>query len=161
MARRECEEMMDMAILAAYVLESSDDDDLDDESIHRTRSVWTKHWVARREKESFFAKLMVELRSEEPELYRNFLRMTAAQFDHLLELVKPQIEKLNTNMRMSISAGERLALTLRYLATGDNFNSLRFLFRIPQPTISAIIPEVLNAIYNVLVNEYIKVCRIY
>lgn len=149
-----------MATLAAYVLESSDDDDFDDGPMQRTRSVWTKQWVALREKEGFYAKLMVELRSEEPELYRNFLRMSSAQFDNLVELVKPHIEKSDTNMRMSISAGERLALTLRYLATGENFNSLRFLFRIPQPTITTIIPEVLSAIYNVLVKDYIKVCRI-
>ena len=33
-------------------------------------------------------------------------------------MVKPQIQKQDTNMRKSIPAGEKLALTLRYLATG-------------------------------------------
>lgn len=83
--------------------------------------------------------------------------MTHDQFDYLLMLVKPLIEKQDTHLRKSISASDRLALTLRYLATGDSFNSLRYLFRIPQPTISTIIPEVLDAIYNVLVEEYLKV----
>lgn len=51
-------------------------------------------------------------------------------------------------MRPSIPAGERLALTLRYLATGENFRSMQYLFRIPPSTISTIIPEVLDAIYK-------------
>lgn len=60
-------------------------------------------------------------------------------------------------MRACIPAETRLALTLRYLATGENFNSLRYLFRISQPSISLIIPEVLDAIYKVLVDDFIKV----
>ncbi|XP_065356035.1 uncharacterized protein LOC135950415 [Calliphora vicina] len=59
-------------------------------------------------------------------------------------------------MRRSISAAERLVLTLRFLATGENYRSLQYLFRIPPSTISIIIPEVLDAIYKVLVNMYLK-----
>lgn len=150
-------------ILATYLLagSSSDDDDDDRESIpqQRKRSVWRKDWLGLRDTDGFCAKLLKELREGEPELYRNFIRMSAAQFDHLLALVAPLIEKSNTNMRMrlSISASERLVLTLRYLATGDNFRSLQFLFRIPQTTISRIIPEVVDAIYKVLVDDFLKV----
>lgn len=60
-------------------------------------------------------------------------------------------------MRRPISAGERLALTLRYLSTGESFSSLQYLFRIPQPTISTIVPETCQAIYSVLHEEYMKV----
>lgn len=123
----------------------------------RNRRIWRKDWLGLRETDGFCAKLLTELRTGEPALYRNFVRMTAVQFDHLLGLVKPFIEKEDTNMRMSISASERLVLTLRFLATGDNFASLQYTFRIPQTTISRIIPEVLDAIYKVLVGEYIKV----
>lgn len=44
--------------------------------------------------------------------------MSTDTFQCLLEKVAPKISKLNTSFRESISAGERLALTLRYLATG-------------------------------------------
>ena len=64
-------------------------------------------------------------------------------------------------MRSCIPAETRLALTLRYLATGENFNSLRYLFRISQPSISLIIPEVLDSIYKVLVADFIKVSIYY
>lgn len=156
MSRRNDVEMAEMAILAAYVLESSDDDDFE-ETTRRKRSVWRKNWLGHRDEHGFCAKLLPELREEEPELFRNFVRMTTDQFDHLLRLVKPHIEKTDTNMRASISAEARLVLTLRYLATGECFNSLRFLFRISQPAVSCIIPDVLDAIYKALVANFIKV----
>ena len=40
-------------------------------------------------------------------------------FDELLRLVGPHISYQDTNMRQAISPGERLALTLRFLATGE------------------------------------------
>lgn len=60
-------------------------------------------------------------------------------------------------MRKAIPPGERLALALRYLATGDSFKSLEYLFRIPQNTISTIMPAVLETIYAVLKENYLKV----
>lgn len=142
-------------ILAACVFES--DDEISNMSTKNQRIVWRKNWVERREREGFCAKLYKELRNEEPQLLHNFLRMTADQFDNLLALVSLHIEKKDTVMRKSISASERLILTLRYLATGDNFRSLQYIFRIPHNTISSIIPEVLDAIYKVLVDGYLKV----
>ncbi|KAK4325877.1 hypothetical protein Pmani_003581 [Petrolisthes manimaculis] len=59
-------------------------------------------------------------------------------------------------MRESVSAGERLTLTLRYLATGETQVSLACQFRISHNLISAIIPEVCRAIYQVLKDEYVK-----
>lgn len=155
MSEIDCE----MAILA-YVLETSSEDDDNDRNDARSsskRRVWRKNWLGSRETEGFCAKLLLELRANEPELYRNCVRMTVDQFDHLLGLVTPFIQKEDTNMRMSIPASDRLILTLRFLATGDNFRSLQYLFRIPQTTISRIIPEVLEAIYKVLVDDFVKV----
>ena len=153
---------MEIAVLAAYILESSTDDEHEDDirsarPSRNQRSVWTKNWLKLREKEGFGVKLLRELRTEEPTLYRNFLRMCASQFDYLLGLVGPHIQKQNTKMRTSISAEVRLVLTLRFLATGENFRSLQYLFRISQPAISSIIPQVLDAIFNVLASDFIRV----
>lgn len=141
-------------ILAAYLLESSDDDE-DEQDRRRMR----EDLIARRNREEFYAQLLVELRAEEPELYRNFLPMNFVQFDQLLGLVSPHIQKPSTNSRDNISAGERLMLTLRYLATGENFRSLQDLFRIPAATISTIVIETSKAIFKVLVKQYMKVAR--
>lgn len=45
--------------------------------------------------------------------------MDTAKFEYLLRLVTPLIQKQNTRLRESISPAERLALTLRHLATGN------------------------------------------
>nr|CAI5842890.1 unnamed protein product [Callosobruchus analis] len=50
----------------------------------------------------------------------------------------------------------RLAITLRFLATGDSYKSLMYLFQVSYSTISLIVPEVCEAISSVL-KDYIKV----
>ena len=59
-------------------------------------------------------------------------------------------------MRASISAEEHLAVTLRFLATGESYASLEFQYRISRPTLSTLIPDVCYAIYQVLCAEYMK-----
>lgn len=51
---------------------------------------------------------------------------------------------------------ERLAITLRFLATGDSFHSLMYLFKVSKQVISNIVPEVCDALVESL-QEYIKV----
>ncbi|GFX22000.1 protein ALP1-like [Trichonephila clavipes] len=62
---------------------------------------------------------MKELALEDSESYRRFLRMDVSTFEELVALVSPSIERKNTSMRKAIPASERIALTLRYLATGS------------------------------------------
>ncbi|KAI0214829.1 hypothetical protein LSAT2_033151 [Lamellibrachia satsuma] len=60
---------------------------------------------------------MKELQSEDPAALKHFLRMQLPQFEELLAKVTPIIEKRDTRMRESISIPERLAITLRFLAS--------------------------------------------
>ena len=55
---------------------------------------------------------------EDPQQLRNFLRMTARDIEEILGKIGPIISKQDTVMRNSIPAKERLAVTLRFLATG-------------------------------------------
>lgn len=48
------------------------------------RSVWCRPWILRRNRDGFCSKLLKELEIESPDLYKNFLRMTADDFDHLV-----------------------------------------------------------------------------
>ena len=68
-----------------------------------------------------FAKLLPVLREREPSQFRNFLRMPVTTFDWLLDLVTPLIVKEDTNYRAAIPPAERLAVTLRFLATNLPF----------------------------------------
>ncbi|KAK7095652.1 hypothetical protein V1264_005034 [Littorina saxatilis] len=100
---------------------------------------------------------MRELREEDLGSYVNFLRMDPQHFDHLLGLVGPSIHKQDTYCRDSISPGERLAVTLRFLASGDSYRSLSYLYRIGKSTLAEIIPATCLAICDVLKRPYMKV----
>ncbi|GFU52760.1 putative nuclease HARBI1 [Trichonephila clavipes] len=51
-------------------------------------------------------------------------------------MVRGKLSKQDTTMRMAIPVTTKLEITLRYLATGDSFKSLEYLFRVPETTIS-------------------------
>ena len=61
--------------------------------------------------------LVREVRDTDSASYRNFLRMNDDSFDILLQKVSPLITRQDARMRRAISPAERLAVTLRYLAT--------------------------------------------
>ena len=88
--------------------------------------------------------------------------MTKQQFCFLVEKVSPLIEKKQqpspiNSVRSTIKPDERLAVTLRYLATGESFHSLEYLFRISRQSISSIVYETSRALYQVLAPEFLKV----
>ena len=122
----------------------------------KKRTLWVRHWISRRGRLGASNNLLRELKLEEPTDYKNFLRMNGQQFDQLLEKVKYRISKKDTAMREALSPQIKLEITLRYLATGDSFRSLEYLYRVPKSTISSFLVQVLEAVYEVL-QEFIKV----
>ena len=65
-----------------------------------------------------------------PDDFQNYLRMDYDIYNELLELISPLIVKQDTNFRDAITPHERLAATLRYLATGRSYADLKFSIRI-------------------------------
>ena len=63
-----------------------------------------------------------------------------------------------TQLRKPISAEEKLAVTLRFLAIGETFMSHMYQFKTHHSTITKFIPQVLDTIYTVLKDDYLK-CR--
>lgn len=88
--------------------------------------------------------------------FRNCFRMTSADFEILLRKIGPKISKKDTKFRKAIPAHERLAVTLRFLATGDSYHSLMYTFKISKQVISRTIPEVCDALISAL-KDCIKV----
>lgn len=76
-------------------------------------------------------------------------------FKELVARVRPGIEK-NTFWRKALSPGLRLAITLRYLATGDSCRSFMYGFRVAYNTISMIVPETCEAIIQEYQDEVLS-----
>ena len=64
--------------------------------------------------------------------------------------------KKDTNFRKAIPPAQRLMLTLRFLAYGDSQISLTYLFRMGKKTVSRIISETSEALYEVLSKMYLN-----
>jgi hypothetical protein len=99
---------------------------------------------------------MRDLEPNEDVPFKNFTRMSKTNFYTLLGMVEPMITRPNIRFRESVPAEMKLANTLRYLATGDSFTSLMYLFRVPKHFISSMLPGVLKAIIESL-QDYVKV----
>ena len=65
-----------------------------------------------------------------------YLRMSKERFDQLLSLVREKMTKKDTKMRETISAEERLGITLRYLWQGTSQQTLCFSCRVGRQTVS-------------------------
>ena len=97
-----------------------------------------------------------ELRSEDEAEYKRFLRMTPQTFDELLELVEEDITKENTRFRDANPASRKLAITIKFLATGMSYSELAYQFRVHKSTAVKFVPEVCKVIYNRLKENCMK-----
>ncbi|XP_072164397.1 uncharacterized protein [Diadema setosum] len=121
----------------------------------RRRRMWVKPWIEKRKLKGAYANLLKEL-EDSSEDFRKFVRMDVEAFRELLEMVAPTISKQDTKLRRSICAEERLAITLRFLATGESFTSLSFQYRVGERTVSGIVEETCKAIYDALMEKHLK-----
>jgi len=110
----------------------------------KTRDI-RRSWLSQRATFSHM-NLVSELRENNPEDFRNYLRMNSEMYDKPLSLVAPLITKQSTKMKIPISATERLTATLRYLATGRNLSDLQFSTLISRQSLGQIISETCRAL---------------
>ncbi|XP_041367099.1 uncharacterized protein LOC121381808 [Gigantopelta aegis] len=106
--------------------------------------------------EGYTSKEKQELAQEDHTGFQNFLRVDSALFQEILDRVGPKIERQATFMREPLEPALRLAITLRYLATGNSYKTLEYEFRVANNTISRIVPETCNAIINEFAEEFLK-----
>ncbi|XP_076686465.1 uncharacterized protein LOC143378524 [Andrena cerasifolii] len=121
-------------------------------SRRRNRQAWLKKYCG----DCNDQPLLRELRENYPDDYRNYLRMDCKAFDDLLGLVQNRIKKMDTIMRKSITAEQRLIATLRFLATGRSYEDLKFTTGISAPALCKIIPETCKTLYYALRTEFLK-----
>ncbi|KAL2099402.1 hypothetical protein ACEWY4_005882 [Coilia grayii] len=116
-------------------------------------SVWVHDILKERKRHGEYHHLVQELRLDDGR-FKAYFRMSRQDFDNLLSIVGPTITKQDTNYRDSIGPAERLSICIRYLATGDSYRSIAFSYRVGFSTVVDIVPEVCEALWSCLVQDY-------
>eukprot|EP00745_Piridium_sociabile_P032818 TRINITY_DN55823_c0_g1_i1.p1 TRINITY_DN55823_c0_g1~~TRINITY_DN55823_c0_g1_i1.p1 ORF type:complete len:536 (+),score=138.50 TRINITY_DN55823_c0_g1_i1:400-2007(+) len=132
----------------------------------KPRSVWIHTELTeerRRGLGHYYTLLNIDMRevaeqglSHDQLMFRNYTRITPEVFLELLDRVGPHITKQDTNYRTALEAGLKLVITLRFLASGDSYHSLKYNFRVAHNTISNFVPEVCRAIYTEMFEDAFK-----
>lgn len=92
------------------------------------RTKWVKDYLKNRN-----VAILKELEWNDNVLFKNFTRMSKDNFNTLLEMIEPVIVKKDSRFQEAVPPEIKLAITLRYLATGDNFMYFMFLFEVSKP----------------------------
>ncbi|XP_058625881.1 uncharacterized protein LOC131536777 isoform X4 [Onychostoma macrolepis] len=121
----------------------------------RKKRLWVHETLRSREQFGEF-RLAKELRSHS-DRFQVYFRLSREQFDSLLSRVGPRISRIHTNYREPVSSMERLAICLRYLATGDSYTTIASSYRVGISTVAGIVPDVSKAIWDSLVDEFLPV----
>jgi hypothetical protein len=83
------------------------------------RRYWRAPWNRKRPEQSVNCNLLKELEVDGAS-YRKYIHVDRCHFQDLSDRVAPFIAKSDTKFHDAISVEERLALTLRFLATGKH-----------------------------------------
>ena len=120
------------------------------------KTCWVKPWLLRRPIFGQYEHLLQELNREDIRGFKNFLRIPPELFHEMVERVGPLIEKKDTFWRKALDPGLKIAITLRYLATGDSYKSLQYGFRVAVNTICNFIPTTCQAIIEAYMEECLQ-----
>ncbi|BFF97804.1 uncharacterized protein DMAD_06137 [Drosophila madeirensis] len=125
----------------------------------RRRLEWTKEWLRKNQAE-FLSKenLLNELQSRKDECYHlnYFLAITESQFRYLVQKLEPIISQYAPQRKKkSFSAEERLAITLKYLATGEVHSCRNYCFRASKFVINEMIANICLGFYEHLKDQYV------
>jgi len=92
--------------------------------IEHKKKGYRKRWMASfLERRNWNLNLLGEVRMDSCALFRNFTRMTASDFELLLQLIGPSIKKQDTNKREAVPISMRFSVTLRFLPIGDSHHT--------------------------------------
>lgn len=143
----------------------------------RNRRWWVRNIFQNRQQYGDSYSLVDEMILSDRESFYNYTRMTYNQFEKLLSIVGPHITKYS--IRKSLPAKHRLLITLRqvviiceiqiyitktlkfilkcrFLATGMNYSSLSYAFRVSKSVVHNIIKETTEKIWITLHDEYLR-----
>lgn len=125
---------------------------------YRRQRRWCVRPINRSREENGEGFLVEEMRLYDNETHFKYFRMSREKFDKLLHIVGPHITH-QRNHRLPIVPLQRLAITLRYLCTGDSFQTIAISFRCGATTVSLIIYETCEVIWKILHQQFLpEIC---
>ena len=124
--------------------------------LRRKRRLWSREWLLRRELYGDYENLLWELHREDCRGFRTFIRIPREFFEEMVAKITPAVVKKDTRLRKALPVGLKLAVTLRFLATGNSYTSLSFSFRTSKSAISLFVPIVCRALINAYQPEYLR-----
>ena len=109
-----------------HTLESNSEEDIDSEDEHNKR-LWVHPWIKEREmgdnrKGSFV--LIDDILLSDPIKLKSYLRMDITTFNYLANSIKYLIIRKYSHYRKAITVNQRVAMALRYLASGESYTSM-------------------------------------
>lgn len=119
------------------------------------RLYWVHPLNLNRDTSGLYEKKVVPLR-QYPSRFFQYFRMSVANFDHIHGLIQTRIQKQTTVMRKPISTQLRLAVTLHHLAEGSTHGAIAFHYDLGRSTVSGIIYETCQALWDILHPIYIQ-----
>ncbi|XDV11211.1 hypothetical protein PO909_000212 [Leuciscus waleckii] len=120
----------------------------------RRKRCWVHPLNQRRRQQGDFYHLVAELRLDS-QRHHLYFRMSAEQMDELLSIIGPELTRQSTNYRAAIEPKQRLAVGLRYLASGDSMVSLAFSYRLGHATVMNSVHMVCAAIEKVMMERFL------
>lgn len=116
------------------------------------RRFWVQEIFKKRKLKGEFASLIMQAKMSDEEMFFQMFRMTPTKFEELLQYVAPHVI-CDSTRRESIKPDERLCITLRYLVTGDAFNTIGTSYRISGTTVDRIVKETNFVLWDVLLKN--------
>ena len=110
----------------------------------------------RREVFGEYDNLLAELHREDARGFKTYVRITPDFFEEMIERITPAVQKKETRLRKPLPVGLKLAVTLRFLATGNTYQSLEFSFRTSRSAICRFVPVVCKALIKAYKPEALK-----
>ncbi|KAB0803040.1 hypothetical protein PPYR_00010 [Photinus pyralis] len=116
----------------------------------------TKNMFLSRETEGCFQLLITRHLMDDDTKFQEYFRLTKHEFFGVHDIVSENLRTVPSSfVRRPISSCEKLALTLRYLATGESLRSLSFQFRISHNHVGRIVKSVLCVLAEKLLPLYL------
>ena len=111
-------------------------------------------WLGKHEDRGQYHNIIAELYKEDRHTFNKFMLMSPETFTAVESRLTPDLQRQTNFLREPFSPGVKLAVTSRYLTTGESYVSLQLQIRVGS-TINRFVPEICNAVIRYYCDEVV------